>query len=271
MKTIIKTFLIVSLVLAIAKTGRTQGMQMGKVIVAMAPDLKKDVQPAALKTFINKEILPHFNKERPGTNFYLFQADRGNEKGKLLLVCSHKTNGNRERMPAGSPFKDKVLNSRVSSSKASDFFSNTDAFTEYQLIGSENISSLPSVDILGVHFIKVKEERKQDFEKFVAEKMHPVVGNLLPDMHLLTYKAGAGDQKGSYVTVFAITSVEARDQYWPAGKPETAILKQAFLPLKELANELEGYLVEGSYLEPSGGAAAIFESKEWTDYIYQSP
>jgi len=35
-----------------------------------------------------------------------------------------------------------------------------------------------------------------------------------------------------------------------------------------LGKELGNYLVEGSYLEPSsGGAAAFFESKEWTDFI----
>ena len=39
----------------------------------------------------------------------------------------------------------------------------------------------------------------------------------------------------------------------------------------ELAKELGAYLVPGSYLEPeSGGAAAYWESKEWTDYVHSS-
>jgi hypothetical protein len=101
--------------------------------------------------------------------------------------------------------------------------------------------------------------------------MHPAVGHLLPDMQLLTYKAVDGVGEGNYITVFAIASVAARDKYWPAGKPETDILKQAFMPHKELARNLSDYLVKGSYLEPPGGAAAIFESHEWTDFIFQKP
>jgi hypothetical protein len=146
---------------------------------------------------------------------------------------------------------------------------NAGAYTEYQLIGADQFKSLPEIGILGIHYIKVKKEKAGDFEKFVKEKMHPAVGSILPDMHLLTYKAVGGENAGSYITIFAITSVEARDKYWPAGKPETPVLKEAFRPYKDLAQALSGYLVEGSYLEPAGGAAAIFESREWTDFIYQ--
>ena len=101
------------------------------------------------------------------------------------------------------------------------------------------------------------------------EKLHPAVGQLLPDMQLLYYKAVAGENAGSYITIFAIESVAARDKYWPSGAPETELLKQAFRPLNGLAAELGSYLVEGSYLEPKGGAAAYFESHEWTDFIHQ--
>jgi len=155
-----------------------------------------------------------------------------------------------------------------SSKRTSDFLDNTHVYTEYRLIGANKFTSLPVVDILGIHYIKVKKERSAEFEKFVIEKLHPAVGQVLPDMHLLYYKATAGDHVGTYITIFAITSVAARDKYWPAGAPETKILKDAFGPHQGLAKELGKYLVEGSYLEPSsGGAAAYFESKEWTDFI----
>jgi hypothetical protein len=44
----------------------------------------------------------------------------------------------------------------------------------------------------------------------------------------------------------AIESIAARDQYWPARKPETELLKIAFLPLQPLALELKNYLVPGN-------------------------
>jgi len=183
-------------------------------------------------------------------------------------VCKLDEKGDRRSsLPAGSPFSDEVL-SAGSSKKASDILANQNDFTEYHLLGADKFESLPYVDLLGIHYLKVKPSRANDFEKFVVEKMHPAVTSFLPDMHLLTYKAADGGGKGSYITIFAIESLQARDAYWPAGKPETGKLKDAFRPLKNLAMELKEYLVSGSYLEPTGGAAAIFESKEWTDFIH---
>jgi hypothetical protein len=87
-------------------------------------------------------------------------------------------------------------------------------------------------------------------------------------MGLFYYKAISGKDPGSYITIFAISSYEGREKYWPAGKPETEVLKSAFAPLKELAAELGTYLEKDSYLKPdSGGAAAYFESLDWTDYL----
>jgi hypothetical protein len=173
-------------------------------------------------------------------------------------------------LPEGSPF-DESLNSTTNteSKNLADFLKNPRAYTEYQLIGAENFKSLPVAGILGIHYIKVKPERSADFEKFVVDKLHPAVGKLFPDMQLLYYKAVAGDNKGDYITIFTIESVAARDKYWPAGAPETEVLKKGFLPLKGLAVQLGDYLVEGSYLKPeSGGAAAYFESIKWTDFVY---
>jgi hypothetical protein len=87
-------------------------------------------------------------------------------------------------------------------------------------------------------------------------------------MQLIYYKAVAGDNSSSYITVFALESTAARHKYWPEGAPETEELKAAFRPYNEVARRLEPYLVEGSYLAAdSGGGAAIYESREWTDFV----
>ncbi len=75
-------------------------------------------------------------------------------------------------------------------------------------------------------------------------------------MNLLYYKAVAGDDKGSYITIYAIESVSARERFWPTGGKEQDIVKQLFEPHKELALELSSYLVEDSYLGPETGAGA---------------
>ena len=148
---------------------------------------------------------------------------------------------------------------------------NPAAFSEYHLIGADKVKSLPTSGILGLHFIKVKDERAADFENLVETKLNPAVSQLFPDMQLLYFRCVNGENTGSYLTLFTIDSPDARDKYWPAGKPETEILKKTFKPLEALAKELGTYLEPGTFLEPdSGGAAAYWESKEWTDYVHTS-
>ena len=260
MNTVIKTTLSLLTIMIPYSVTYAQGMKMGEVIIVNTSTLKKDVKAETFQAQITGEIAPSWNKGKSGVSMNLFRADRGNRKGEFLLVCGATKLSDRNTLSPGSPF----TNTRLS-----DFLSNPGSYTEYHLIGAKEFKSLHTVGILGIHYIKVKPDRSNEFEKFVIEKLHPAVSQLLPDMQLLYYKAVAGENAGTYITIFAIESVAARDKYWPSGAPETELLKQAFRPLNGLAAELGSYLVDGSYLEPKGGAAAYFESHEWTDFIHQ--
>lgn len=243
-----------------------QGMKLGEVVIVSTSALKPNAKGDAFKTFINSDVSQKVKKSNPSASIHAFHADRGKRKGDLLLVFAADKPSTRESFATGSPFRDEVIG--VSSKKASDFIANTHTYTEYRLIGPDKFKTRPDIGILGIHYIKVKKEKAAEFEKFVVEKLHPAVGDILPDMHLMYYKAVAGDNTPSYITIFAITSVAARHKYWPEGGPEAQIIKDVFKPHAALAKELSTYLVEGSYLEVGKGGAAIYESKEWTDYIY---
>lgn len=264
MKKSLQPILFLCMLMALSEILHAQGMKIGEVIVVSNSTLKKDADPAAFRNWVNNEIISTSKKKSPGTDMHLFQADRGNKKGEFLLVSNIKRIADRDEMPQGSPFAQ-----QHGTKDPAVFLNNPESYTEYRLIGAEKFKTLPMVGILGIHYIKVKPERSAEFEKFVVEKLHPAVGQLFPDMQLLYYKAIAGDNKGVYITIFTIESVTARDRYWPAGAPETEILKKGFFPHKELAVELSKYLVEDSYLKPeSGGAAAYLESMKWTDYVH---
>jgi hypothetical protein len=266
-KTVITTLILCTLNVT-PVTIQAQSLQVGEILIVSNATLKKKVNPETFHSYIKEEVSA-WNKDKLGVTIQLFKADRGKRNGEYLLVCGITSTADRKMLPEGSPFTEKVL-SGVSGKRPSDFLDNPNAYTEYQLLGAEKFESLPSAGILGIHYIQVKEERAREFEKFVVEKLHPAVGRLFPDMQLLYYKAVAGEQAGSYITIFTIKSVQARDKYWPAGAPETEILKKTFQPHKELAKELGTYLVPDSYLGPeSGGAAAYFESKVWTDFVHQ--
>lgn len=238
---------------------KAQGMKMTERIVISHPILKKETKPEIFQSHLINSLVPAWNAVHPKENIHSFRADRGTGKGQFLIATGTSLDG----------FDAKRLGWVLA-----DFISNPESFTEYQLMGANHFKSLPMAGILGIHYLQVKPDRATDFEKFVVDKLHPALGQLLPDMQMLYYKAIAGEPKltteHTYITIFTIESPEARHKYWPEGAPETEILKQAYKPFTGLASELKDYLVEGSYLMPGNGAAAIFESRKWTDFIHQS-
>jgi hypothetical protein len=256
--------------LVLGFTAGGQGIPLGEAILVSTSPLKENVDPETFRSFMLNELAPAWNSGSQDASMCLLQADRGDRNGEFLTVCVVDKLEGRRKLQKGSPFSDKAVTSVTGerSRRPSAFFEKPDAYTEYQLIGADQFTSLPSVELLGFHYIKVKPERAKDFEKLVIEKLHPAVGHLVRDMNLLYYKAVAGQDKGSYITIFAIESVKARERFWPTGGQEQDIVKELFGPHKDLAQELGSYLVADSFLKPeSGGGAAIFESLEWTDYV----
>ena len=116
----------------------------------------------------------------------VFQADRGGRKGQYLVVTT------RAAKPASAPGGGRA--------------------SEYRLLSPETAGTLPDVDVLGIHYIKVRPERADAFEQFVGRTLHPAVANLRPDLRLLYYKAVAGHDAGNYIALFALTR-ESRDKY----------------------------------------------------------
>jgi hypothetical protein len=173
----------------------------------------------------------------------VFQGDRGGRKGQYLLVATPAAKAG--AAPGGG--------------RAS----------EYRLLSPETAGTLPDIDVLGIHYIKVRPERADAFEQFVGRTLHPAVANLRPDLRLLYYKAVAGPDAGNYIALFALTR-ESRDKYWPGGS-DSDDLREAFKPVQPLTTELSTYLVEGSALTDPKFAAAVFESRTWTDFVLVLP
>lgn len=173
----------------------------------------------------------------------VFQADRGGQKGKYLVVST------RHAKPESTP----------ESARA----------TEYRLLSPETAGSLPEVDVLGIHYIKVRPDRAAAFEQFVGRTLHPAVANLRPDLRILYYRAVGVPAAPTYIALFALTR-ESRDKYWPGGS-DSDDLRAAFKPVRPLTTELSTYLVEGSALTDPKFAAAVFESRTWTDFVLITP
>jgi len=173
----------------------------------------------------------------------VFQADRGGRKGQYLVVTTRAVKTGSTSAAGGA--------------------------SVYQLLGPATVGTLPDVDVLGIHYVKVRPERAAAFEQFVARTLHPAVANLRPDLRILYYKAVAGPEAGSYIALFALTR-ESRDKYWPGGS-DSDDLRTALKPVQPLTQELSTYFVEGSALTDPKFAAAVFESRTWTDFVLVPP
>jgi hypothetical protein len=184
-------------------------------------------------------ITPSDGTPSPGAKDHLVQADRGNRKGQFYRVWTGPAKA------GATPGADRS--------------------TEYQLLSPDKAGTLPDVDVLGIHFIKVLPEQRENFERFVRDTLHPAVANLRPDLRLLYYKAVRGAEAPGYILLFALTK-QSRDKYWPGGSDSDA-LRAAFGPVKVHTKELSTYLVPGSALTDEKFAAAIYESREWTDLV----
>jgi len=171
----------------------------------------------------------------PPSGSHLFQADRGGRKGQSIVVS------------------------------IADAPPQSTSGTEYHLLAPDKVGALPDVDVLGIHYLKVRPERREAFEKFAAETLHPAVGSLRPDLRLLYYKAVRGPESGSYIAIFALTR-ESRDKYWPGGS-DSEDLRVAFKPVQPLTTELLSYLVDGSAVTDEKFAARVYESREWSDFV----
>jgi hypothetical protein len=213
------------------------------VVSAVLVGLSSSTQAQTMKLGEVITLTP-LGRQRPaGSNSQVFQADRGDRNGDYLLVWTGRSKDNRP---------DDVPGASASTS-------------EFHLLSPNTVGPLPNVDVLGIHYIKVRPDRREAFEKYVRDTLHPAVGNLRPDLRLLYYKAVRGPDAGRYITIFALTKA-SRDKYWPGGS-DSDELREAFKPVRAHTTELLTYLVDGSALTDEKFAAAVYESREWTDFV----
>jgi hypothetical protein len=216
-------------------------MRAGSLVVVLASMIAA-APAASAQTMTLGEVLvltPAASRPAPSPGVHVLQADRGSRKGQFLTAWSGRAADERPA-PAGGG-------------------------TEYALVAPAKAGAPPEVDVLGIHYLKVRPGRSVEFDRYVSEKVHPAVANLRPDLRLLYYKGVRGAAAGSYIAVFALTRA-SRDKYWPNGA-DSDDLRAAFGPVQPLTTELLTYLVDGSALTDPKFAAAVFESRDWSDFV----
>ncbi len=139
--------------------GLTSATWVALLVLFVATDAQ------AQKMKLREVLVLDVTDTRPGgspvPDVYLFQADRGSRKGQFALVRTM------DERPASS----------ASGDRATSY--------EYHLLSPGTAGTLPEVDVLGIHYVKVRPDQREAFERFVARTLHPAVANLRPDLRVL--------------------------------------------------------------------------------------
>lgn len=259
--------LLICLLPALARpAAEAQPMQLGEWLFLAGPIPGEGVDAQGFEARLNGPVDRAWLAGTPSLDLHLFKGDRGEHEGSYLISWSSETSdGNAVWQAVSNP-------PQAQRDALAAFGVDEPAVAGYRLIGADAYGPLPQVGILGVHVLHVKPDRAKAFDAFVEKTLHPAFATSLPGMPLLYYKGAHGSARASALLIWAIASDEAREAYFPAGKPETDALRAVFSKLKEVGQELVTYLEEGTWLDPSTGAiAAYFESLEWTDYMLVEP
>jgi hypothetical protein len=235
--------LVASLSLGSSTLADAQMIELDKILALTLLDLKRDADPKALAAAMAGSP----------SGAHLLRADRGLREGQFAVAASG----------SGSAPDDPGKRVAGALARLTSLVASAQSF-EYQLLSPDVVGPLPSVDVLGMHFHQVREDRREAFERFVHDTIHPAVGRLRPDLRVLYYRS-ASTSEGQYVAVFTLTR-ESRDKYWPGGS-DSDDLRAAFAPVRGLTTELKTYLIDGSYLDDERFAASVYESREWTDFV----
>jgi hypothetical protein len=240
------------LLLVMAGPARGEQMALDEVLVFSHPELNTTADVRTFEQHALQTIASARETLRPGNDLHLLAVDRGSRKGQYAFIAT-------------GTLRNPPTNASPSGAALSPYARGEPRQIEYHLIGADTMSALPAAEVLGVHYTKVRTDQAAAFEDFVRDRVHPAVATLRPDLRILYYKAVHGADAGSYLTIFALTKA-SRDKYWPGGS-DSDDLRAAFAPLRALASSLSKYLVEGSFLSDPKFAAAVFESREWSDFV----
>jgi hypothetical protein len=100
---------------------------------------------------------------------------------------------------------------------------------------------------LGIHDIRLRDVKPDEFERFVKEKLAPVWKEPRDGMRIVVSKCDQGKRKGEYQLIFAFNSRDKRDKHFPAEEQDgSEAFSKAVEPVLEIMTQLDGYTGEQS-------------------------
>ena len=230
-------------------------------------NLKNYADTERYENQVAKVINPIWQRHMPGIQWLVIKGDRGVNKGKYTNLGNIDTF---ERRNYYWPVPDadeypvwaaalELLQAEIQSANPDTFELIEDTvrvYTDYVLVGSDQIAEMPLVGLLGIHDLKVIESMGEAFEKFIVEKDYPAMQALnIPGIHWFVYKGDRGQRIGGYIAVWGVESLERRNMIWPEPDSLSEEASQAFAKYDSTLSQQYS-----SYLDPDA-------ESQYTDWV----
>ncbi|MHC4539171.1 MAG: hypothetical protein ACYTEK_10475 [Planctomycetota bacterium] len=213
----------------------------GQVIAIRSVELKKDVAPKDFEKLAAEVYAPALKKHAPGMKGFFMKGDRGQHKGRYILVWTFDSVQTRDfyfptegegASEAGGKFLADIPNFNLETYlKESD----VDIYTDYVLIGQGRV--IDGSEVIALRPQELKEDiDAKVFEKYITDVFTPALEKHAPGMKGFFMKGDRGEHKSGYVYMLTFDSVQTRDFYFPTegeGASEAGGKFLADLPLSD--------------------------------------
>jgi len=223
-----------------------------EVIAVREIKLKAETNPVEFQNSM-KELGAGLDKYGKGISAQLWYGDRGERKDQYLHTWIFELKANRDYYyPTADAEEYSKMSAlytemEVTSDPVDPRVENSTSYTDYVVLGFNDMDSPKWGDILAFREIEIKSGQEKFFEAFVTDELHPMTQQHIDGMYSYVLKGDRGVRKGKYLLVYCFKSYEVRNRYFPKeGEDESEAYAEAVKDLSGLNAQLQAFMIEGS-------------------------
>ncbi len=217
-----------------------------EVIALREIEIHEETNEVIFKNYYAKwcDVLEAHTK---GMSGWLMKGDRGERLNKYIFAYGFDYKAARDYyFPTTPPsdYKQFYALPQEALSILPQGVEGTNTYTDFVVLGYADIVRPMMGEIIGIHYLNVKQRKSDDLEKFVTSEFNSAVYNKIPGLNLYIMKGDRGEMKDHFILIYVFDTVERRNNYIPTeGTPSEEFTKE-FQPLSQYFDKLQSFLNE---------------------------
>lgn len=217
-----------------------------EVIALREIEIHEETNEVIFKNYYTKwcDVLKQHSK---GMSGWLMKGERGDRVGKYVFAYGFDFKAARDYyFPTEPPadYKQFYALPQEALTNLPSGVEATNTYTDFVVLGYADIIRPMMGEVIGIHYLNVKNKMGDKFEEFVVKEFNPGMYNKIPGVNFYIMKGDRGDMKGHYIFVWVFDTIERRNEYYPAEGQPTQKFNDLFEPLRGLDEKLQAFLDE---------------------------